>query len=192
MARSFAVVLYILLFALPLLARGGHGGHRSNSRSYASHSSRSYSSRSYSSHSYRTRSSRYRPGYLSADPLRNSPMRQSNTRRLSASASLRSTSPRVHHTSGLRHNRPIHIASLRKSSVIYPRSSNHHRKRSEAAKDAFKREHPCPSTGKRSGPCPGYVIDHIQPLSKGGADAPANMQWQTTAAAKAKDRWERK
>jgi len=26
----------------------------------------------------------------------------------------------------------------------------------------------------------------------GGADEPSNMQWQTTAAAKAKDKWERK
>ena len=37
----------------------------------------------------------------------------------------------------------------------------------------------------------GYVIDHIVPLSKGGADAPSNMQWQTKDAAKAKDKWER-
>ena len=37
---------------------------------------------------------------------------------------------------------------------------------------------------------PGYVIDHIVPLALGGADTPANMQWQTTQAAKEKDRWE--
>ena len=36
----------------------------------------------------------------------------------------------------------------------------------------------------------GYVIDHIVPLKRGGADAPGNMQWQTKDAAKAKDRWE--
>ncbi len=39
---------------------------------------------------------------------------------------------------------------------------------------------------------PGYVIDHIVPLACGGADAPSNMQWQTVADAKAKDKWERK
>ncbi len=64
--------------------------------------------------------------------------------------------------------------------------------RSTAAKDAFKRECPCPATGKARGACPGYVIDHIRPLACGGADAPANMAWQTTADAKAKDKWERK
>jgi len=38
---------------------------------------------------------------------------------------------------------------------------------------------------------PGYVIDHIQPLACGGADTPSNMQWQTVAEAKAKDKTER-
>jgi hypothetical protein len=69
---------------------------------------------------------------------------------------------------------------------------NHGRiKRSGAAKDAFKREQPCPATGKSTGRCPGYVIDHVQPLECGGADAPSNMQWQSTAAGKAKDKAER-
>jgi len=64
-------------------------------------------------------------------------------------------------------------------------------KRSAAAKDAFKRQRPCPSTGRGSGACPGYVIDHIKPMECGGADAPANMQWQTIADGKAKDKTER-
>lgn len=63
--------------------------------------------------------------------------------------------------------------------------------RSTAAKNAFKRQQPCPSTGRSSGACPGYVIDHVRPLECGGADAPSNMQWQTIAAGKAKDRTER-
>lgn len=64
--------------------------------------------------------------------------------------------------------------------------------RSAAAKSAFKRQHPCPATGRAKGPCPGYVIDHVTPLACGGADDPANMQWQTVAEGKAKDKWERK
>ena len=38
---------------------------------------------------------------------------------------------------------------------------------------------------------PGYIIDHIVPLACGGPDAPVNMNWQTVAEAKAKDKWER-
>ena len=63
-------------------------------------------------------------------------------------------------------------------------------KRSSAAKHAFERQHPCPSTGKRSGRCPSYVVDHVRPLECGGADAPSNMQWQTIAEGKAKDKTE--
>lgn len=62
--------------------------------------------------------------------------------------------------------------------------------RSQSAKDAFRRRNPCPCTGRISGPCPGYVIDHIKALKRGGADRPENMQWQSVTAAKAKDRWE--
>lgn len=65
-------------------------------------------------------------------------------------------------------------------------------KRSARAVREFKAAHHCPSTGRASGRCPGYVVDHIQPLACGGADAPSNMQWQTIAEGKAKDRWERK
>jgi hypothetical protein len=34
------------------------------------------------------------------------------------------------------------------------------------------------------------VIDHVKPLKRGGADDPSNMQWQTKAAARTKDRIE--
>jgi hypothetical protein len=62
--------------------------------------------------------------------------------------------------------------------------------RSAKAKADFKRQQPCPATGKARGACPGYVVDHVVPLCAGGADAPTNMQWQTTQDAKAKDRLE--
>jgi hypothetical protein len=64
-------------------------------------------------------------------------------------------------------------------------------KRSVIAKDAFQRANACPSTGRTSGGCKGYVIDHVRPLACGGADAPENIQWQTVAAGKAKDKTER-
>lgn len=62
--------------------------------------------------------------------------------------------------------------------------------RSQAVLHAFQRAHPCPSTGRTTGACPGWVKDHVVPLACGGRDAVANLQWQTTAAAKAKDKWE--
>jgi len=66
----------------------------------------------------------------------------------------------------------------------------HHHRRSSSARTDFKHLRPCPSNGHSTGSCPGYVIDHVNPLKRGGADAPWNMQWQTKSAAKAKDKWE--
>ena len=65
------------------------------------------------------------------------------------------------------------------------RDSHGRIKRSEEAKHRFEVQ-----TGYPHGR-PGYVVDHIKPLACGGADVPSNMQWQTVAAAKAKDRVER-
>ena len=64
--------------------------------------------------------------------------------------------------------------------------------RSTAAVLAFKRASPCPPTGLRRGKCPGYIVDHIEPLCARGADRPDNMQWQTAHEAKLKDRLERR
>lgn len=63
--------------------------------------------------------------------------------------------------------------------------------RSNKARLDFARQTTCPSTGANKLPCPGYIIDHIEPLCAGGADTPANMQWQTVADANAKDRIEK-
>ncbi len=56
--------------------------------------------------------------------------------------------------------------------------------RSSAARREFMRR-----TGYPNGR-PGYIVDHIIPLKRGGVDAPSNMQWQTDEEAKAKDKWE--
>lgn len=83
---------------------------------------------------------------------------------------------------------PSHSSSSKASGV--QRDKDGKIARSPQAKSDFKKSHPCPSTGKSSGACPGYVVDHVKPLKKGGADSPSNMQWQTKEAAKQKDKWE--
>lgn len=70
------------------------------------------------------------------------------------------------------------------------RNSHGRIKRSTVAKSAFRATHPCPSTGRSTGACPGYITDHVTPLKRGGADSPSNIQWQATEAAKAEDRTE--
>lgn len=56
---------------------------------------------------------------------------------------------------------------------------------------AFRATHPCPSTGKTTGSCPGWVVDHIVPLCFAGADSPDNMQWQSYTDSLKKDGFER-
>jgi len=66
-------------------------------------------------------------------------------------------------------------------------------KRSTKARHDFMRQVPCPATVPHTKyTCPGFVIDHVKPLACGGLDRPSNMQWQTVAEAKAKDKWELK
>lgn len=65
-----------------------------------------------------------------------------------------------------------------------PRDSSGCIKRSESAKKDFMKETGYPNGRK------GYVIDHVVPLKRDGADSPSNMQWQTKEAAKAKDKIE--
>jgi hypothetical protein len=65
-----------------------------------------------------------------------------------------------------------------------PRNESGRIIRSQSAKQEFKQQ-----TGFPKGR-PGYVIDHIIPLKRGGCDDPCNMQWQTKEEAKEKDKWE--
>ena len=69
--------------------------------------------------------------------------------------------------------------------------------RSAKVRNDFQKLHPCPSTGLKTGACPGWAKDHVIPLDCGGCDAVENLQWlkdtvKSCAGAECKDRWERK
>lgn len=77
-------------------------------------------------------------------------------------------------------------ATPKASSSTTTRDSHGKIKRDKNAVKSFEKQ-----TGYPKGR-PGYVIDHIIPLACGGPDIPLNMQWQSAADAKAKDKIERK
>ncbi len=62
--------------------------------------------------------------------------------------------------------------------------------RSRALRAEFMRSHPCPSTGRTAGACPGWQVDHREALICGGRDELANPHWLTIEAHKAKTRAE--
>jgi cytoskeletal protein RodZ len=72
------------------------------------------------------------------------------------------------------------------SSSGVARDKNGRIARSGTAKHDFEKASGYPHGRK------GYIVDHIIPLACGGADVPSNMQWQTTADAKTKDKVERR
>ena len=69
--------------------------------------------------------------------------------------------------------------------------------RSQAVLAAFKRIHPCPSTGLRYGPCENWEMQHLIPLKCGGCDSVGNLTWLPSVLKSGPgylpvDRWERK
>ena len=113
--------------------------------------------------------------------------------RSSSSHRTRSATGRSHRTgSAYSRHHTYSTRSPRAAAYAIQRDSHGRIKRSATAKNDFKRQHPCPSTGRSSGACPGYVIDHVRALECGGPDSASNMQWQTVADGKAKDKIERR
>ena len=170
---ALAALLVCLTLAVPASAQRGHGGGRSSSSPRSNSGSvhvRGYTSRS---------------GKSVQPYTRNAP----GEGRSKASAPRASTSTRGPRVSA------SHPASPRPPAVSHPRAatpatpgariSRGRIQRSEKLKEDFMRQ-----TGHPHG-WPGHVVDHKVPLACGGADAPSNMQWQTAAEAKAKDKVER-
>jgi hypothetical protein len=204
--RLSSVILAFLLVAGSSPA-SSTGSHRSSSHRSSSHSSNK---------PVHVRSYTRKNGTVVGAYNRSYPGQASRTHNTSSATTSRSTSHTTNYSSahtyasGVRNSHPGQVSSSRSSattthSASHPanysgthsyasgaRDGNGRLERSQAARDSFKRQQPCPATGKPSGPCPGYVIDHVKPLACGGGDAPSNMQWQTIAEGKAKDQWERK
>lgn len=72
--------------------------------------------------------------------------------------------------------------------LLLPLASQARIERSAAEVLAFKRHNPCPATGLRRGSCPGWQVDHVQPLCSGGPDTVVNMQWLSVADHQVKTR----
>lgn len=165
--RSLALSLAILL---------GLAGTPASGRSSGSHTSSS----STRSHHSSTRSSE-KPVHVKEYKRKDGTVVHAHTRNYPGEGSHSRSSSGVS-------NRSIDSSGSHLATASQPHGRS---VRSTAAKDSFKHQHPCPATGKPSGPCRGYVIDHVKPLACGGADDPSNMQWQTVAEGRAKDKWER-
>jgi hypothetical protein len=156
-----ALLLIAIFLGGPALARGGHGGGGGHhSESYNHGSSRSNGSTCKSN-------CIHVEGYYRKDGTFIAP----HTRHAPGTAPARTRETQLAYS---------HIAS----GFVGARDVHGRIIRSEAAKREFMRE-----TGYPHGR-PGYVVDHVIPLKRGGPDIPGNMQWQTIAQAKAKDRWE--
>jgi hypothetical protein len=83
----------------------------------------------------------------------------------------------------------IALAALASCIALGPMASaSQHRSR--AVMREFQRAS-LPLDGRTTGRCPGYIKDHVIPLACGGPDTVANLEWQTFADARAKDRRER-
>jgi len=99
-------------------------------------------------------------------------------------SSVHSRSSSIHVRSYKRKDGTVVSKHTRRYAAGVKRNGHGKIARSSKAKDSFMKQ-----TGYPHGR-PGYVVDHVVPLKRGGSDAPSNMQWQTKEAAEAKDKWE--
>ena len=67
-------------------------------------------------------------------------------------------------------------------------ADGHNQHRSRAAVRVFRDGNPCPGGVDKGSKkrCRGYQVDHVCPLACCGLDVPANLQWLTSAANRAK------
>ncbi len=186
------VAAFILASSTVAWAKGGghsSGGHSSFSAGShsSSHSSSTFSSGSHSSSSSSTSHSSGTGSHSGASVHVHGYTRKDGTY---VAPYTRHEPGGGHSTTSTHASSPWHPPSSLGTSEATSSHSHGHAKRSETERHAFMHTHPCPSTVKTSGACPGYVVDHITPLKRGGADLPSNMQWQTVQQGKAKDKWE--
>ena len=180
MSRWARRLLTVALLAAGILAvttpaqaqRRSRSGRSSYSRSYSPRSSRSSGYHAPRVRSYRAPAYRAPRARAYRAPAYRAPRVRTYQPRVSRARTPRAYTPRASRA-------PSYSAGGA------ARDSRGRIRRSAEARREFMR-----ATGYPRGR-PGYIIDHIKPLACGGEDAPSNMQWQTRAAAKAKDRTER-
>lgn len=169
------------------VARGSSGG-RTSSHTYGSHSHATLPKGDATSHKSSSGLGSHSPSssHGSSNTSRSSPgsaaTSHSSSRELGGTATKHAPAANAH---------PSSIASAPSSKSVASHAAPYVKRdadgriaRSAAAKHEFMKQSGYPK-GR-----PGYVVDHVIPLKKGGCDCSANMQWQTVAAAKAKDKRE--
>ena len=176
MRRTFSVLVLLFSFAFAAsgYAQSRHSSGSHSSKSHASKKAKPTKDRTVHVHGYTRKDGTYVAPYDRSAP---------GTAGSSSDSANMGTAGRAYRKDFIKEGYTPHASVQRdKHGKI---------KRSKGAKSAFERQSPCPSTGKTNGRCRGYVVDHMTALECGGADAPSNMQWQTTADAKVKDKTER-
>jgi len=201
MKKLFAFgCLYFLVLSTPLAFAGAQRGSRSHSTGSKSASSSSTTSghvhvRSYTkkdgtvvgAHTRSAPSSSHSGAAASSQTHRSTPGTgpTTSTPRTCDSPNSTTTTPRTYGSSGSTTTTPRTYSSSSRATTATARSSSGTH-RNPNVRAAFRRTHPCPSTGRSAGGCPGYEVDHIVPLYKGGSDATGNMHWLSTSEHKAK------